>query len=136
MATIIGEKKVKPITPKVETQTHDEKSFMEIIQSEEFNFYINDYIERYNSRPAPKEGYRYIRTPWDTLIDRGEFNLVPLKDHFVDIAHKASDLPASIRSAIVELFTSLISKVLKDRIIKKQKEEHGKEESGSESANS
>ena len=45
MATIIGEKKVKPITPKVETQTHDEKSFMEIIQSEEFDFYINDYIE-------------------------------------------------------------------------------------------
>ena len=41
MATIIGEKKVKPITPQVETQTHDEKSFMEIIQSEEFNFYIN-----------------------------------------------------------------------------------------------
>ena len=135
MATIIGEKKVKPITPKVETQTHDEESFMEIIQSEEFNFYINDYIERSNSRPAPKEGCRYIRTPWDTLIDRGEFNLVPLKDHFVDIAHKASDLPASIRSAIIELFTSSISKVLKDRIIKKQKEEHGKEEGGSESAN-
>lgn len=135
MATIIGEKKVKPITPKVETQTHDEKSFMDIIQSEEFDFYINDYIERYNSRPAPKEGCRYIRTPWDTLIDRGEFNLVPLKDHFVDIAHKASDLPASIRSAIVELFTNSISKVLKDRIIKKQKEEHGKEEGGSESAN-
>lgn len=135
MATIIGEKKVKPITPQVETQTHDEKSFMEIIQSEEFNFYINDYIERYNSRPAPKGGCRYIRTPWDTLIDRGEFNLVPLKDHFVYIAHKASDLPASIRSAIVELFTSSISKVLKDRIIKKQKEEHGKEEGGSESAN-
>lgn len=97
MATIIWEKKVKPITPKVETQTHDEKSFMEIIQSEEFDFYINDYIER--------------------------------------IVHKASDLPASIRSAIVELFTSSISKVLKDRIIKKQKEEHGKEEGGSESAN-
>lgn len=135
MATIIGEKKVKPITPQVETQTHDEKLFMEIIQSEEFNFYINDYIERYNSRPAPKEGCRYIRTPWDTLIDRGEFNLVPLKDHFVDIAHKASDLPASIRSAIVELFTNSISKVLKDRIIRKQKEEHGKEEGGSESAN-
>lgn len=65
----------------------------------------------------------------------GEFNLVSLKDHFVDIAHKASDLPASIRSAIVELFTNSISKVLKDRIIKKQKEEHGKEEGGSESAN-
>lgn len=136
MATIIGEKKVKPIAPKVETQTHDEKSFMEIIQSEEFDFYINDYIERYNSKPTPKEGCRYIRTPWDTLVDRGEFNLVSLKDHFLDIAHKASDLPASIRSAIIELFTSSISKVLKDRIIKKQKEEHGKEEGGSESANS
>lgn len=137
MATIIGEKNKKPVTPKVvETQTHDEKSFMEIIESEEFAFYINDYIERYNSRPAPQKGHRYIRTPWDTLIDRGEFNLPSLKEHFVDIAHKSSELSSTIRSSIVELFTNSISKVLKDRIIKKHKEENGKEEGGSESPNS
>lgn len=136
MATIIGEKKVKPITPKVETQTHYEKSFLEIIESPEFKVYINDYIERYNNRPILENGHRYIRTPWDTLIEREEFNFDSLKEHFIDIAHKASNLSAAQREAIVGLFISSVSKVMKDRIIKKQREENGKEESGSESSNS
>lgn len=136
MATIIGEKKSKPTPVKVETKTHDEKSFLEIIESPEFKVYINDYIERYNNRPIPKKGHRYTRTPWDTLIEREEFNFDSLKEHFIDIAHKASKLSAAQREAIVGLFTSSISKVMKDRIIKKQREENGKEESGSESSNS
>ena len=136
MATIIGEKKSKPTPVKVETQTHNEKSFLEIIESPEFKVYICDYIERYNTRPILEEGNRYIRTPWDTLIERGEFNFDSLKEHFIDIAHKASNLSAAQREAIVGLFTSSISKVMKDRIIKKQREENGKEESGSESSNS
>lgn len=136
MATIIGEKKSKPTPVKVETQTHDEKSFLEIIESPEFKVYINNYIERYNNRPILEKGHRYIRTPWDTLIEREEFNFDSLKEHFIDIAHKASNLSAAQRKAIVDLFISSISKVMKDRIIKKQREENGKEESGSESSNS
>lgn len=134
MATIIGEKNNKPTPPKVETKTLDERSFMEVIQSEEFAFYINDYIKRYNSRSPVKKGSRYIRTPWDSLKDKGEFNLESLREHFIDIAHKVSSLPSSQRSSIIELFTSSISKVMKDRIIKKQKED-GKEEGGYKGTN-
>lgn len=104
----------------------------EVLESKEFHQYIDKYILRYNNRPPVMEGSRYIRTPWDFLVDRGEFNTQSIINHFIRIANKVSDLPSNVRKAISDLCTYNLQLVLKDRYIANHRNSNndGKEESG------
>ena len=39
----------------------------DIIKDDKFNEFLGYEIEAYNKRPAPQEGCRYRRTPYDAL---------------------------------------------------------------------
>lgn len=41
----------------------------DIIKDDKFNEFLGYEIEAYNNRPAPQEGCRYRRTPYDALKD-------------------------------------------------------------------
>ena len=62
----------------------------DIIKDDKFNEFLGYEIEAYNNRPAPQEGCRYRRTPYDALKDAGIFTV-------------ESGLPKSQRDAITGL---------------------------------
>lgn len=47
----------------------------DIIKDDKFNEFLGYEIEAYNNRPAPQEGYRYRRTPYDAMKDAGIFTV-------------------------------------------------------------
>lgn len=79
----------------------------DIIKDEKFNEFLGYEIEAYNRRPLPKEGFKYRRTPFDTLKDGGNFTVEYIREEFVRIANLESTLSAALREAI----TSLVFKV-------------------------
>lgn len=50
----------------------------DIIKDDKFNEFLGYEIEAYNNRPAPQEGCRYRRTPYDALKDAGIFTVVSI----------------------------------------------------------
>ena len=75
----------------------------DIIKDDKFNEFLGYEIEAYNKRPAPQEGYRYRRTPYDALKDAGIFTVEGIRETFIKVANLESDLPKSQRDAITGL---------------------------------
>ena len=75
----------------------------DIIKDDKFNEFLGYEIEAYNKRPAPQEGCRYRRTPYDALKDAGIFTVEGIRETFIKVANLESDLPKSQRDAITGL---------------------------------
>ena len=75
----------------------------DIIKDDKFNEVLGYEIEAYNNRPAPQEGYRYRRTPYDALKDAGIFTVEGIRETFIKVANLESGLPKSQRDAITGL---------------------------------
>ena len=75
----------------------------DIIKDDKFNEFLGYEREAYNNRPAPQEGYRYRRTPYDALKDAGIFTVEGIKKTFIKVANLESGLPKSQRDAITGL---------------------------------
>ena len=72
----------------------------DIIKDDKFNEFLGYEIEAYNNRPAPQEGCRYRRTPYDALKDAGIFTVEGIRETFIKVANLESGLPKSQRDAI------------------------------------
>ena len=75
----------------------------DIIKDDKFNEFLGYEIEAYNNRPAPQEGCRYRRTPYDALKDAGIFTVEGIRETFIKVANLESGLPKSQRDAITGL---------------------------------
>lgn len=75
----------------------------DIIKDDKFNEFLGYEIEAYNKRPAPEEGRRYRRTPYDSLKDSGKFNVIGIREEFVRVANLESKLPTTQRNAVTAL---------------------------------
>lgn len=75
----------------------------DIIKDDKFNEFLGYEIEAYNNRPAPQEGCRYRRTPYDALKDAGIFTVEGIRETFIKVANLESDLSKSQRDAITGL---------------------------------
>lgn len=75
----------------------------DIIKDEKFNEFLGFEIEAYNRRPAPAEGCKYRRTPYDALKDAGIFTVDGIRETFLKVANLESGLPKSQRDAITGL---------------------------------
>lgn len=75
----------------------------DIIKDDKFNDFLGYEIEAYNNRPAPQEGCRYRRTPYDALKDAGIFTVEGIRETFIKVANLESGLPKSQRDAITGL---------------------------------
>ena len=82
----------------------------DIIKDDKFNEFLGYEIEAYNNRPAPQEGCRYRRTPYDALKDAGIFTvegiirrIEGIRETFIKVANLESGLPKSQRDAITGL---------------------------------
>lgn len=73
----------------------------DIIKDDKFNEFLGYEIEAYNKRPAPQEGCRYRRTPYDALKDAGIFTVEGIRETFIKVANLESDLPKSQRDILV-----------------------------------
>lgn len=65
----------------------------DIIKDDKFNEFLGYEIEAYNNRPAPQEGCRYRRTPYDALKDAGIFTVEGIRETFIKVANLESGLP-------------------------------------------
>ncbi len=93
----------------------------DIIKDEKFNEFLGYEIEAYNNRPHPKEGYKYRRTPFDTLKDNGNFTVDYIREEFVRVANLESTLPKSLRAAIVGIVFKVAQTVVNYRAKKETK---------------
>lgn len=73
----------------------------DIIKDDKFNEFLGYEIEAYNNRPAPQEGCRYRRTPYDALKDAGIFTVEGIRETFIKVANLESGLPKSQRDILV-----------------------------------
>lgn len=72
-----------------------------MLNTDEFRKALQANIDKYNNRPAPPQGHHYLRTPYDTIKERGELTVEALPSLYMTIVEKHSTLPSSQRSAIV-----------------------------------
>ena len=85
-------------------QIEEDISINEIINNDYFKKSLESEIFQYNNRPTPKQGYKYKRTPYDNLKDKGLFNVFDLTRLFVHIVNNDKvDNSKSERDAIVSL---------------------------------
>lgn len=75
----------------------------DIIKDDKFNEFLGYEIEAYNKRPAPQEGYRYRRTPYDAMKGAGIFTVEGIRETFIQVANLESKLPKAQRDAITGL---------------------------------
>lgn len=71
----------------------------DIIKDDKFNEFLGYEIEAYNKRPAPQEGYRYRRTPYDAM----KVTVEGIRETFIQVANLESKLPKAQRDAITGL---------------------------------
>lgn len=84
----------------------------DIIKDDKFNEFLGYEIEAYNNRPAPQEGCRYRRTPYDALKDAGIFTVEGIRETFIKVANLESGLPKSQRDAITGLVFRVASTLI------------------------
>lgn len=80
----------------------------EIIESQEFNNYLQTVIDKYNHRRIPPAGKRWSRTPYDDLNDKGLFEVEKLKSEYKNIALKRSLLSYSDRNAVINMINRCV----------------------------
>ena len=95
----------------------------DVIESNEFNDYLNKIIIKYNHRPAPPVGKRWSRTPYDSLVDKKIFTVNGLKTEYKRIFAKKSSLSYSGRKAVVKIVNECIIAVCVQEQKKKQETE-------------
>ena len=96
------------------------------IKDAKFNEFLGYEIESYTKlRPAPEKGYRYRRTPYDSLNDAGLFTVDGIKSEFEKIANRESRLSKNQRDAVVGIVLRTASSVVTYR---KQKESKAEQE--------
>jgi len=93
----------------------------EVLVDPKFNEFLGYEIEAYNKRPQPKEGYKYRRSPVDTLKEVGKFTVEGIREEFVKIANLESSLSASQREAVTGLVFKVAQLVVNYRDAEKQK---------------
>lgn len=85
-------------------QIEEDISINEIINNDYFKKSLENKIFQYNTRPLLESGYKYKRTPYDNLKDKGLFNVFDLTRLFVHIVNNDKvDNSKSERDAIVSL---------------------------------
>ncbi len=98
----------------------------DIIEDVKFNEFLGYEIEAYNRRPQPKEGYKYRRTPFDSLKDAGKFTVEGIREEFIKVANLESNLSSVQREAITGLVFKVAQTVVNYRT--RQEEEAKKED--------
>ena len=112
-----------------------DNSLWDIINHPSFRKKVEAEILAYKMRPLPKPGFRYRRTPADTLIDMGIFDFIHVKNIFIDIFSKnQTPYSSSVRGYISNLCMGCVFAVMRENNMIKM-EEDGKEEDGNESPN-
>jgi hypothetical protein len=94
----------------------------DVLEDVKFNEFLGYEIEAYNNRPAPGEGLKYKRTPFDNIKEAGLFNVEGIRAKFIEMAEGKGNLPRSQRDAI----TGLVFKVCQLVVNFREKEEAAK----------
>lgn len=68
-----------------------------------FDTCLQQSIETYTKRKPAASGRRYIRTPWDSLFEKGILTIQGLRDEFNKIIEKKSTLSSAERDVVSKI---------------------------------
>lgn len=94
----------------------------EIMAGSYFDKCLTDSIETYTKRKPAESGRRYIRTPWDSLFEKGVLTVEGLRREFNEIIEKKSKLSAGERQVV----SNIVMAALRRASVRMQMEEQKK----------
>lgn len=100
----------KQILHEILSRYDNSESLKEIFNYERFHETIHKILKQYYNRPGPDAGYRYVRTPLDSLKEIGLVFASKIIKEYELIERKESKLSSSQRNAI----KMIINQSLKD----------------------
>ena len=87
-----------------------------------FDTCLQQSIETYTKRKPAASGRRYIRTPWDSLFEKGILTIQGLRDEFNKIIEKKSTLSSDERDVV----NKIVFAALKRASVRLQVQEQNK----------
>lgn len=89
------------------------KTLQDIVSSKDFEKELGQSLSRYDNRPLPKEGMKYVRTGYDALHDAGRLNVEFFVKETSLITEKRSMIPKAQRDVIEYEMAKAIQVVMK-----------------------